>query len=140
MKLRQNIIVILIALCLPAPTLAAVDWSVDKTIETKTAIKNMATSFDGKTFFILTKAGELVMYDDNGIIQGNMKVAPGMDKIFLSGFQKAGVPEQLIVVNSTTGQMQQLSFSVVAKIDITGSPFLGNPEAPVALVVFSDFQ
>ncbi len=140
MKLRKHSFIILIALCLPAPALAAVDWSVDKTIETKAAIKNMATSFDGQSFFVLTKAGELIMYDDSGKPQGSMKVEPGMDKIFLSGFQKAGVPEHIFVANSTTGQIQQLSFSVVAQIDISGSPFLGNPEAPVALVVFSDFQ
>ncbi len=140
MKLQKKILIILIALCLPSPALATVDWSVDKTIETKAVIKDMATSFDGKTFFVLSAGGDLIMYDQSGKAQGSMKVAAGMDKIFLTGFQKAGVPEQIFVANSATGQIQQLSFSVVAKIDLTGSPFLGNPEAPVALVVFSDFQ
>lgn len=140
MKLHQHIIVILVALWLPAPAPAAVDWSVDKTIETKAAIKSMATSFDGQSFFVLTTAGELVMYDAAGKTQGSMKVDKGMDKIFISGFQKAGVPEQIFVANSTNGQIQQISFSLVAQIDLTGSPFLGNPTAPVALVVYSDFQ
>jgi protein-disulfide isomerase len=100
----------------------------------------MAPSFDGNSLFVLTGTGELVMYDTSGKALGSMKVDPGMDQIHLSGFQKAGVPEQIFVANSTTGQIQRLSFSLVAKIDLTGSPFLGNADAPVALVVYSDFQ
>jgi len=140
MKRRLYFLVILAALCLPASALAAIDWSTDNTIETKTAFKDMAISFDGTNIFVLTKAGELIMYDASGKAQGSMKVEPGMDKIFFSGFQKAGIPEQIFVSNSTTGQIQKLSFNLVVQIDMTGSPFLGNPEAPVALVVFSDFQ
>jgi protein-disulfide isomerase len=140
MKQRTTILLLLTALCLPAPSSAAVDWLVEKTMETKTAITAMATSFDGKNFFVLTKAGELLMLDEAGVELGSLKVAPGMDRIFLSGFQKAGVPEQLFVANSSSGRIQQLSFSLVAQIDVGNSPFLGNPAAPVALVVFSDFQ
>ncbi|MEN8257614.1 MAG: hypothetical protein ABFS09_07100 [Thermodesulfobacteriota bacterium] len=140
MKLRKYILVILAVFFLSDPALATVDWSIDKTIETKAAIKDIATSFDGKNLFVLTEKNELVMYDGSGKTQGSMKVDPGMDKILLSGFQKAGVPEQVFVSNSTTGQIKKLSFSLVAKINTTGSPFLGNPDAPVALVVFSDFQ
>lgn len=139
-KLHRYVLVILAALCFPGPALAAIDWSVDQTIETKMAIRDMAISFDGTSLFVLTQAGELVMYDAAGTSQGTLKVAAGMDNVFLSGFQKAGVPEQLFVSNSATGQIQKLSFSLVAQIDTTGSPFLGNPDAPVAVVVFSDFQ
>ena len=123
-----------------SPALAEVDWAVDKSIDIKSAIKDIEASFDGKNLFVLTKKNELVMYDDAGKNLGSIKVDPGMDKIMLSGFQKAGVPEQVFVSNSSTGQIQKLSFSLVAQIDITGSPFLGDPEAPVAMVVFSDFQ
>lgn len=140
MKRSLHILMILVALSLPASASAAVDWLVEKTLETKTAITAMATSFDGKNFFVLTKAGELMMLDEAGVEQGRLKVEPGMDRLFLSGFQKAGVPEQLFVANSSSGRIQQLSFSLVAAIDQGNSPFLGNPEAPVALVVFSDFQ
>ncbi len=140
MKLHRHIIVTLIALYLPASALAAIDWSVDQSIETKASIKHMAPSFDGNSLFVLTGTNELVMYDASGKALGSMKVDPGMDQIHLSGFQKAGVPEQIFVANSATGQIQRLSFSLVAKIDLSGSPFLGNADAPVALVVYSDFQ
>ncbi len=140
MKLQKYFLVVLAFFCISTPALAEVDWSVDKSIDTKSAIKDIVTSFDGKTLFVLNQNNELVMYDDAGNAKGSMKVDTGMDKILLSGFQKAGVPEQIFVSNSKTGQIQKLSFSVVAQIDITGSPFLGNPEAPVAMVVFSDFQ
>ena len=140
MKLTRISILFFAVLCLSASAQAAVDWTVGQTVETKTAIRDMVTSFDGKNFFVLTKNNELVMYNAAGKVLGTMKVDSGMDRVFMSGFQKAGVPEQVLVSNTKTGQIQKISFSVVAKIDTTGSPFLGNPEAPVAMVVFSDFQ
>lgn len=140
MKRRQQFLIILALVCFSTPALAAVDWSVNATLETKTAIKDVATSFDGKNVFVLTEADELVMYDEAGVQQGSMQVAPAMDKLVISGFQKAGVPEQITLVNSATGQIQKISFSLVARIDTTGSPFLGSAEAPVEVVIFSDFQ
>lgn len=140
MKLRKHILIILTVLCLPTSALATIDWSVNQTIETKVAIKDIATSFDGTSLLVLTKANELVMYDGAGKIEGSMPVDPGMDKIMISGFAKGGMPEQIFVSNSANGQIQKITFSRVVQLDITGSPFLGNAEAPVALVVFSDFQ
>ncbi|MEN8139843.1 MAG: hypothetical protein ABFR97_01305 [Thermodesulfobacteriota bacterium] len=108
-------------------------------MKTKTPIVAMSPTFDGQKMVILSK-GLLTIYDQKGKKLGSTKVKAGMDRIAISGFQPAGIPEKIFVANSATGQVEQVTFSLVTPIAAGSSPFLGPAEAPVTIAIFSDFQ
>ncbi len=139
MKPFQSLILCTLLFCLATTSQAAVDWKSNQVMPPKSAILDMAPTFDGKKLFILTK-GTLTLFDTKGKKIGSTPVNPGMDSLSVTGFQPAGIPEKIFVTNSTTGQIDELTFSLVVPIDDTGSPFLGNAEAPVVVAIFSDFQ
>ena len=46
----------------------------------------------------------------------------------------------LFLVKKSSKAVEAIRIAIVESIDITGSPFKGDANAPVAIVVFSDFQ
>jgi predicted membrane GTPase involved in stress response len=103
-------------------------------------VKAMTPSFDGKTFFVLGQDSNLYIYNAMGQKQGQTKVDPSMDMISISGFKKANIPEFIFLSSSTTGAIQRITYDQIATFDVAGSPFMGNPDAKVTVVIFSDFQ
>lgn len=124
---------------LAASSQAEVDWQSKALIAPHSAILAMAPTFDGKKIFVLTK-GTLTIYDAKGKKIDSIPVADNMDQLNIAGFQPAGIPEKIFLSASQSGQITEISYSMVIPIDATDSPFLGNANAPVMLAVFSDFQ
>ncbi len=100
----------------------------------------MTSSFDGGHFFVLGQDSTLYIYTADGQKEGQTKVDPSMDMLSASGFKRGNIPESIFLASSTTGAIQTITYSKIAAFDLTGSPFIGNPDAKVAVVIFSDFQ
>lgn len=138
--IKPLILFLCCVLGLPASTLATVDFSQGPPLHLKQPIKAMTPSFDGERFFVLGQDSILYIYNANGQQEGQTKVDPTMDLLSTSGFKKANIPESIFLSSSTTGAIQKIQYNKIAQFDLTGSPFIGNPDANVAVVIFSDFQ
>lgn len=96
---------------------------------------DMVHSLDNKRVFILGDDHQVHVYSADGNKQGAIPVDKGVTSIDI-----APRGEFLYLVNQQDNTFTSLTVSFTAKIDIAGSPFLGEPDAPVVLAVFSDFQ
>ncbi len=128
----------LILICtafLASPCPAAVEMQVLKTLNVASPPIDMVMSKDGKWIFTLTGEGTVEIYSMDGKLKEKLSVGPNVDQI------KAGPREDLLLLKSTKDQtVQVLAIDFIQSIDISGAPVKGSTEAPVAVVVFSDFQ
>jgi len=85
---------------------------------------------------VLTEGGKVYIFSANGQLNDVLDVDPSADSIFVTG--NGG--NKLLVGSSKNKKVQLISLSFAAEINTEGSPFLGNPSAPVTLILFSDFQ
>ncbi|MEW6593560.1 MAG: thioredoxin domain-containing protein [Thermodesulfobacteriota bacterium] len=127
-------------LLLPAVALARVDAEVLHTIKTETPPRDLASSTDGQWLYVLTEGGRVQVYNADGTLNDVIRVDPAMDRISVAGFTGAGVDDKVYVSSSKTAAVQALSVSFAMPIDTTGAPFVGPANAPVEIVVFSDFE
>jgi len=127
-------IFLFLAFCLPANAL--VESKVFNTITTEAAPLDIASSENGTWTFVLTEGGKVYIFSANGQLNDVLDVDPSADSIFVTG--NGG--NKLLVGSSKNKKVQLISLSFAAEINTEGSPFLGNPSAPVTLILFSDFQ
>ncbi len=137
---KPFILFIVCLLAMPSSLLASVDFIQGPPLQLKQPIKAMTPSFDGERMYILGQNSVLYIYSSQGKLEGETKVDPGMDMIATSGFKKANIPEFIFLSNSTTGAIQKIKYSKIVSFDTAGSPFIGNADAKVEVVIFSDFQ
>ncbi|MCX5863526.1 MAG: thioredoxin domain-containing protein [Deltaproteobacteria bacterium] len=127
-------------LILAAPCQAGVDWEVSNTLKTPTAPLDVAASMDGKWTFVLAEGGKLFIYTDKGTLEDTIAVDPTMDHIASSGLQAANLPDRIYLASSKSKTVQTVTLDFSVQINIQGAPFLGQENAPVVIVVFSDFE
>jgi len=114
---------------------AAVEWNIYRTLKLDSPPVDVAVSNNGKWIFILTDKGSIVVYSSDGDLEGEVKIGKYVDQI------EAGPRENLLLLKSRKNStVQVLALDFVKRINISGSPFLGPEDAPVTIVVFSDFQ
>ena len=130
------IVTVLLSICLvPAMVSAEVDWEIVKILNLPAEPLDAFTSPGGRYIYVLTNAGQVIVYDANG----NQKDAISVGKEIKA--LKAGVgDENILLLSPGNRQIQMAALSFVYDIPTVGDPVLGNPEAPVTVVVFSDFQ
>jgi hypothetical protein len=134
---------ILLALCVFGLTIAnasvesraAVESSVEKTVHLDHAPLDVATSADGSSTFVLLEGGEVRIYSADGALKGELRVGDRAEKIAAS---TRG--DQLFVTSRADQTLKVVMVDFVHQIDVTGSPFKGPADAPVAIAVFNDFQ
>ena len=129
------IIAALFTLCFTTHGYCAVDWQPGPSLKTKAPTLDTAATPDGKWIFVLTKGGLVNIYDAAGILEETIPVAPETDHIAVNG-----VGTKLLLSSKRTNTVQQLDLTFVADINTDGDPSMGDPQAPVKVVVFSDFQ
>lgn len=92
-------------------------------------------SLDGKRVFILTDQEKVLVYKATGELLGEVKVDKGVSAIDI-----APRGEKLFLINQNDNSFTDISVDFVMSVDTTGSPFLGNANAPVTIAVFTDFE
>jgi hypothetical protein len=140
-RIRKALLFGLLFASLAVPAWAEVDWKVSKTYKTESPPISIASSTDGKSVFVLSKGGKLFIFSsETGKLKDTLTVDSSMDTISVSGLAMAGIDDKIFLSSSASGALQEIEFDFVVNIDISGSPAKGSKDAPVALVVFSDFQ
>jgi hypothetical protein len=125
----------IIAVCAVPACGAQVDWKVYQTIELENAPRDMLVAPGSQRVYILNDQGEIAIYTFNGQLKGKIMVGPDALQI------KAGpVDDILFVLREGRNAIESIRITLTEELDIQGSPFKGAADAPVTLVIFSDFQ
>jgi DNA-binding beta-propeller fold protein YncE len=115
--------------------LAAVEITPQKTLIMDGAPVDMAVSQDGNRTFVLTDNGNVVIYDRAGNLTDTVEIGPHIDQIEIG---PRG--ERLFVASRKNKTVEIINLDFIHQINTLGSPSKGPPEAPLVIVVFSDFQ
>jgi len=118
----------------PASSTGDLDWSVQKTWKLKTKPVDFVQSLDNKRVYVLGEDSKVHILNINGKEMGSIPVDANTIAIDI-----APRGEMLYLVGSDK-KYTSISVAFSQNIDISGAPFLGKENAPVTMVVFSDFQ
>lgn len=124
---------------LSLPAQGKIDTEITNTFKAAIPTLDLASALDGKHIFILSE-GKVSIYTRDGKLKDTIAVDPAFDKLSVSGLGLANLDEKIFLSSSTTGVVQEISYSFIVNIDTSGAPFLGAADAPVTIAVFSDFQ
>lgn len=111
------------------------EWRTLGNLQLPTKAIDFVNSLDGKYVFILTENHKVLVYDQRGNIQGSIPVDTGV-----SGIDIAPQGQVLYLIDTEKNLTTTLAIDFVVSIDTTNSAFKGKIDAPVTIVVFSDFQ
>ena len=111
------------------------NWSVQASWPVPGKPIAIAQSLDNRKVFILTADAKVHIFSPDGVQLGVLPVDPGVTAIDI-----AARGETLYLVNGKTHTYSAIDVSFNQKIDIVGAPVRGKVDAPVTLVVFSDFE
>lgn len=111
------------------------EWEITQNWQGPTGVIDFVHSLDGKLVFFLTDDQKVKVYTASGVYQGAAPAPTGVTNIDIS---PRG--ESLYLVNSANNEFSAMSIDFVAHVDPSGSPQKGNPDAPVKIVVFTDFE
>lgn len=129
------ILTLLILLTTATWSRAAVEISVEKTLKPDAAPIDVAVSADGRTTYVLTEAGNILVYDEQANLTDTIKVGPQVDQIEID---PSG--ERLFAASRQNKTVEIILLDFISSIDTAGSPFAGPAAAPVIVTVFSDFE
>ncbi|HHP7235249.1 MAG TPA: thioredoxin domain-containing protein [Desulfobacterales bacterium] len=138
MRIRWMLISIwlLFAVALPPATPAAVmDWNVIKTLKIKDDPIDLAFSTSRNQIYVLTAAGEILVYAADGSLVESIAVGNGFDQ--MRHIQGSDI---LFLTSRKDKTVKIIELEYVQEIDLSGSPSKGPENAPVKIAVFTDFQ
>ena len=115
--------------------LAAVEITPQKTLKTDGVPVDLAVTQDGNLTFVLTDSGSVLIYDQTGNLTDTVEIGPHIDQIEIG---PRG--ERLFVTSRKNKTVEIITLDFIHEINTLGSPTKGPPEAPIAIVAFSDFQ
>jgi protein-disulfide isomerase len=96
---------------------------------------DLLLSSGGEYLYVLLPGGHLEVYDRKGKSMGTIKVDPVFKKL------RQGPSEDLLWLSTPARtEAQLLAVNIVREIPTTGSPSQGPADAPVTIVIFSDFE
>ena len=111
------------------------NWSVQATWTIPVKPVALAQSLDNKKVFILSADAKVYIFTPEGKKLGELPVDPDTTAIDI-----APRGEMLFLINGKTNSYTAIDISFNQNIDITGAPVRGKMDAPVTLVIFSDFE
>ena len=111
------------------------NWSIQASWPIPARPIDVAQSLDNKKVFILAADAKVYIFTPDGVQLGVLPVEPNVNAIAI-----AARGETLYLVNNKTNTYSAIDISFSQKIDIVGAPVRGKVDAPVTLVLFSDFE
>ena len=111
------------------------NWSVQASWPIPAKPIDIAQTLDNKKVFILAADAKVYIFTPDGTQLGVLPVDPNVNAIDI-----AARGETLYLVNNKTNTYSAIDVSFNQKIDIVGAPVRGKVDAPVTLVLFSDFE
>lgn len=113
----------------------SLEWRTLSSMDLPAKALHFKRSLDGKYLFVLTEDQRVLVYDQKNNLQGSIPVDPGVTDLDIA-------PQgQLLYLIDTEKQITTtMAIDFIVDIDITNSAFKGEVDAPVTIVVFSDFQ
>ncbi len=129
------VLALLMIAVLPGNSQARAEWDTKKVLKLNTQPLDVAVPNKGNSIFILSKSGKVLIYSFDGRLKDEIDVGNNVDRIF------AGPSDEwLFLSNRKNKTIKIIHIDFIQQIDISGSPILGPKNAPVVVVVFSDFQ
>jgi protein-disulfide isomerase len=126
---------LLVGFVVAASSHAEVEMTIARTLTLDEIPVDSALSAGGKYIFVLTDKGKVLVYNPDGKLNDTIPVDKSIDSI------KAGPREEiLLLVSSKKKTVQVAVLEFVQEINTSGSPFKGAADAPVTIVLFTDFQ
>jgi hypothetical protein len=114
---------------------AAAEWKVLQTVKPEHPPIDLLISSNKEWIYVLDDQGWISIYTANGQLKDKIQVGTDVQQI------KAGPSDDtLFLLSRTAGTIQVVSIDIIENIDVNDSPIKGRPDAPVSIVVFSDFQ
>jgi protein-disulfide isomerase len=130
--LLTSLIVLTWSVCSQAET----DWELQRSFDLeKAAPLDVEVSAKGKWVFVLTNKGEILIYTPEGKLRDRILVGKSVD-----GIEPGPVEDVLLLSSRKKKTLEVITVDLVQDINISGSPFRGPADAPVAVAVFTDFQ
>jgi hypothetical protein len=114
---------------------AAVEITLEKTLQTEAVPIDVTVSTDGQSTFVLTDDGNVVIFDNLGNRKDTIKVGPHINQIEID---PSG--ERLFATSRQNKTVEIMLLDFISSIDTAGSAFKGPENAPVTIAVFSEFQ
>ncbi len=114
---------------------AAVEISLQKTLKTDAVPIDVTVSPDGRSTFVLTDDGSVVVYDKLGNLTDTIKIGSHIDQIEIG---PSG--ERLFATSRQNKTVEIILLNFISSINTAGSAFKGPEDAPVTIAVFSEFQ
>jgi DNA-binding beta-propeller fold protein YncE len=128
-------VALLLLFTFPFQADAKVEWRIENTFKTGQPPRDVAVSQDGKSIFVLTPDGSILIYDSKGKLEDTIKVGAHIDQIRVG---PGG--EQLFATSRQNQTVEVITLNFIRQINVTGSPSKGRSDAPIIVTVFSDFQ
>lgn len=119
----------------PGGSDGSLEWRQVNSFQVPAAARDFVYSLDGRYAFILTEDQRVLVYDTGGNLLGSIPVDTGVSAIDL-----APQGQLLYLIDSEKNLTSTLAIDFVVTIDVASSAFKGAVDAPVTIVVFSDFQ
>ena len=127
--------ILLITLIATSWGFAAVEISLQKTLTPDGVPVDVVVSQDGNLTLVLTDVGNVLIYDRIGNLTDTIEIGPHVDKIEID---PRG--ERLFASSRQNKTVEIITLDFIYDINTLGSPSKGPTEAPMVIVVFSDFQ
>ena len=129
------IFIMFMCMICPWPASAEVDWQIQQIMNFDKKPIDVAVSARGSHLFILTDDGTVHVYDKTGNLEGQIDAGKNVDGI------ACGPDENVLILKSKKKrEVRKIIVNYVQDIDIEGSPYRGKADAPVVIVVFTDYQ
>ena len=125
----------MVAVFVLAASALAADWTLFQNLSPGEPPVDVTVSRSGQWVYVLTDSGTIFVYSPGGELKDRVNVGPGVDRI------EAGLRDDLVYVSSRDeGTVKMLRIELIHDIPISGAPFKGPADAPVTIVVFTDFE
>jgi hypothetical protein len=129
------VLVVLVLLSNASRVQGAVEIDLEKTLKPDAVPIDVAVAPDGKSTFVLTDKGTVLIYDEQGDLKDTINVGSHIDRIEIG---PSG--ERLFAASRQNKTVDIIQLNFIQEINTAGSPIKGDETAPVTIAVFSDYE